>query len=188
MTHQLRIAHDAILVGIGTVLCDNPQLSARHLPPALTEYCNPRPVVLDPKLRIPLDARLLVGPNADSCLLMPWIVVGPGACVEKCRAVEQMGATVICIKDVDAEGRPKLHAVVAELERRGIRRLMVEGGAHIISAFLAEQQLVHTLVITIAPVFVGTAEGVPVTTTHGNNIMRHVSPLVYEQFGCDVVL
>ncbi|KAJ2743612.1 hypothetical protein GGI20_003618 [Coemansia sp. BCRC 34301] len=187
MTHRLRATHDAILVGIGTVLCDDPQLSARLLPPTKDFYRNPQPVVLDPALRIPLNARLLVGPRTDTSLKMPWIVVGPHADPQKRRDVEELGATVVVVEKVDDCGRPLLASVVGELEKRGVRRLMVEGGAQIIAAFLAASpQLVHRLIITIAPVFVGTAEGVP-ATTNGHNLPA-IRPLVYEQFDCDTVM
>ncbi|KAJ2455069.1 2,5-diamino-6-(ribosylamino)-4(3H)-pyrimidinone 5'-phosphate reductase [Coemansia sp. RSA 2424] len=185
MTHQLRATHDAILVGIGTVLCDDPQLSVRHVPPT-SMHQNPQPVVLDTMLRIPLDARLLVGPRDDTRLKMPWIVVGPRADPEKRRAVEELGATVIVVNAVDGSGRIKLESVVGALETRGAKRLMVEGGAKVIAAFLGDApELVHRLVVTIAPVFVGAGEGVPAV---GGCHFPVVKPLAYEQFGCDVVM
>ncbi|KAJ2086573.1 2,5-diamino-6-(ribosylamino)-4(3H)-pyrimidinone 5'-phosphate reductase [Coemansia sp. S100] len=183
MTHRMRATHDAILVGIGTVLCDNPQLSARLLPTGELP-CHPQPVVLDPMLRTPADARLLTGPKDDAGLKMPWIVAGPNADPGRRRLLEQLGATVIMVNDVDDEGRPRLGKVVGELERRGVRTLMVEGGAQIIRAFLRSERMVHKLVITIAPVYIGSAEGVPAVDT----VLPHIRPLAYEQFGCDVVM
>ncbi|KAJ2886829.1 2,5-diamino-6-(ribosylamino)-4(3H)-pyrimidinone 5'-phosphate reductase [Coemansia aciculifera] len=183
MTHRMRATHDAILVGIGTVLCDNPQLSARLLPAGETP-CHPQPVVLDPMLRTPVDARLLAGPKDNPDLKMPWIVAGPNADSGKRRLLEELGATVIVINDVDGEGRPRLGKVVGELERRGAKRLMVEGGAQVIRAFLRSERMVHRLIITIAPVYIGAAEGVPAVDT----VLPHIRPLAYEQFGCDVVM
>src|SRR5205823_12555295 len=69
LTHQLRAAHDAILVGIGTVLADNPRLSVR-----LVEGKDPQPIVADSRLRLPLSANLLYQHP-----LSPWIASGDQA-------------------------------------------------------------------------------------------------------------
>ncbi|KAJ1957451.1 2,5-diamino-6-(ribosylamino)-4(3H)-pyrimidinone 5'-phosphate reductase, partial [Dipsacomyces acuminosporus] len=72
MTHCLRTMHDGIMVGIGTVLCDNPRLSARLVPKDEQEaVANPQPIVLDTHLRIPTQASLLTGPKHSSKLKMP---------------------------------------------------------------------------------------------------------------------
>ncbi|KAJ2469314.1 2,5-diamino-6-(ribosylamino)-4(3H)-pyrimidinone 5'-phosphate reductase [Coemansia sp. RSA 2322] len=187
MTHRMRAHHDAILVGIGTVLADDPQLSARLLPSSEMP-CHPQPVVLDPHLRMPATARLLSGPRADPRLHSPWIIAGPHADPAKRQELQRLGATVISVDQVDQQGRPLLDAVAAELSRRGVRRLMVEGGAHIIQAFLASV-LVNTLVVTIAPVFVGVG-GVTAACASAAHAQTfpNIRPLAYEQFGTDVVM
>jgi 3,4-dihydroxy 2-butanone 4-phosphate synthase/GTP cyclohydrolase II len=80
MTHQLRAAHSAILVGIGTVLADNPRLTAR-----VAGGENPQPVVLDSRLRLPLDARLLQTGS-------PWIATTYSADPQRCALLAQAGA------------------------------------------------------------------------------------------------
>ncbi|KAJ1730171.1 2,5-diamino-6-(ribosylamino)-4(3H)-pyrimidinone 5'-phosphate reductase [Coemansia biformis] len=186
MTHRLRTMHDAILVGVGTVAFDDPQLTARLLPPAeIAVAHHPQPVVLDPHLRTPLGARLLSGPRDSPRLRMPWLVAGPDHDRARRAELERCGATVVVVDDCDAAGRPRLDAVAAELHRRGIARLMVEGGARIIQAFL-DSRLVDLLLVTVAPVLVGSA-GVPAATDVDASSPTIV-PVLYEQFGRDVVM
>ena len=84
MTHQLRAAHDSILVGIGTVMADNPQLTVR-----LTKGPDPLPVVLDSQLRFPSNSNLLKNKIA------PLIATTVAACPQKQRELEESGARII---------------------------------------------------------------------------------------------
>ncbi len=142
-THQLRATHAAILVGIGTVLADDPQLTVR-----LVDGAHPQPVVLDSQLRLPLAARLLKHPTHR-----PLIVTGPQASEPRRRALEEAGAHVVRAP-LDANGRIQLKTALGLLRSLGLESLMVEGGARVITAFLAEK-LVDRVAITIAPRFVG---------------------------------
>jgi len=142
-THQLRATHAAILVGIGTVLVDDPQLTVR-----LVDGAHPQPVVLDSQLRLPLAARLLKHPTHR-----PLIVTGPQASEPRRRALEEAGAHVVRAP-LDANGRIQLKTALGLLRSLGLESLMVEGGARVITAFLAEK-LVDRVAITIAPRFVG---------------------------------
>lgn len=144
VTHELRAAHDAILVGAGTACRDNPRLTVR-----LAEGENPLRVVVDSGLRLPLDAAVLAGEAAPGTLL----AVTGKATGERCRAVRGLGATVVEVAD-DGTGRVDLAALLAELGRRGVGSVMVEGGAEIITCLLA-QRLVDRLVLCIAPKILG---------------------------------
>lgn len=143
LTHQLRAAHDAILVGRGTVLTDNPRLHVR-----LVEGRDPQPVILDSHLRVPLDANLITRRASP-----PWIAATDQADQEKQLALEAAGARILRLP-ADGDGRVSLPALLNRLGELGINSLMVEGGARVITSFLAER-LVDGLVLTIAPVFVG---------------------------------
>ncbi|KAJ2710677.1 2,5-diamino-6-(ribosylamino)-4(3H)-pyrimidinone 5'-phosphate reductase, partial [Coemansia spiralis] len=146
---------------------------------------HPQPVVLDPHLRTSPAARLLIGPRTDPRLRAPWLVASPDHDRSRRAELESCGATIIVIDDCDAAGRPRLGAVLAALHRRGVSRLMVEGGARIIQAFL-DAHLVDLLLVTIAPVFVGSA-GVPAIAA-ADPESPAVVPALYEQFGRDVVM
>ncbi|KAJ2857189.1 2,5-diamino-6-(ribosylamino)-4(3H)-pyrimidinone 5'-phosphate reductase [Coemansia erecta] len=181
MTHWMRASHDGILVGIGTVLTDDPRLNARLVLP-IDQPGHPRPIVLDPRLRFPTDARLLQN-NRDN---MPWIVTGPQHDRYRRAELEALGAHVVVVDLCDDMGRPRVSDVLKELAQRGIRHLMVEGGAQIIQAFL-ESQLVDSLVVTIAPALVG-SRGVPAVPASDGIQALKIVPRAYEQFGVDVVL
>ncbi len=143
MTHELRAQHDAILVGIETVLADDPRLTVR-----LAEGPNPIPVVLDSRLRIPLDARLL-GNGA----VRPWIATTDLADAGRQRRLEAAGARVMRLP-ANPSGQVDLTALLGQFSQAGIRSLMVEGGARVITSFLSAH-LVDRLVLTIAPLLVG---------------------------------
>ena len=137
LTHHLRSLHDGILVGIGTVLADDPQLTVRECPGP-----SPQPIVLDSQLRIPAHARLCA-PGQRRC----WVLSSVGA------SSSRADIDIIDLPG-DAQGHIALVDALQALWARGIRSLMVEGGANVITAFL-KAQLVDALVLTVAPVFAG---------------------------------
>jgi 3,4-dihydroxy 2-butanone 4-phosphate synthase/GTP cyclohydrolase II len=141
-THRLRANHDAILVGVGTVLADNPRLTVRLVPGN-----SPQPVVLDTHLRFPSGAALLDQPR------LPWIVTGPEVNAAKRMALQDKGVSVLALP-LDAAGRVTLPALLAVLRARGVRRLMVEGGAAVLTSFLVGRW-VDFLAVTVSPLLVG---------------------------------
>ena len=140
LTHILRANHDAILIGIGTLLVDNPQLTVRRV-----EGENPRPVILDSKLRTPIDSVLMQS--------NPWIATAENADQAKANNLTSMGAKLIYLP-ASQEGYLHLPALMESLHREGSRRLMVEGGARVLASFL-ESQLVDFIVVTISPLILG---------------------------------
>lgn len=140
--HELRATHDAVLVGIGTVLHDNPRLTVR-----LVDGPDPFRVVADSTLRIPLDCHLLADrPERTIC------VVGPGAPAERVAAVRKLGARVLAGRACGAG--LDLADALGQLYGLGIRSLMVEGGSAIITSLL-RARLVDRLVVCIAPMVLG---------------------------------
>ncbi len=146
-THQLRAAHQAILVGIGTVLSDNPRLTVR-----LVEGQNPQPVILDSRLRCPHTSNLVQ--NAMQPL---WIMAGQHVDPVRQTQLESRGVKIIKVAQED-DGKINLYATLQHLARQGIQSLMVEGGAQVITSFL-KARLVDQVVLTIAPMFVGGLQG-----------------------------
>ena len=127
MVHGLRARYDAILVGIGTVLADNPELTCRL--PGMGNR-SPVRVVLDRQARLPVASRLVRG-AAD---VPVWVIAGNDADPVRVEALTSAGVLVIRVPPCDA-GIDPLVAVTA-LANRGITRLMVEGGAQVAASFL----------------------------------------------------
>jgi 3,4-dihydroxy 2-butanone 4-phosphate synthase/GTP cyclohydrolase II len=142
MTHQLRAMHDAILVGIGTLLADDPRLTVR-----LVQGQDPQPIVMDSHLRIPLEAGLLQNTRR------PWIACLEDANPKKSAELEALGVNLLHIS-ADSAGCVSAPALLERLAHININSLMVEGGARVISTFL-QHKLVDRIVLTVAPVFLG---------------------------------
>ncbi|MEK6574438.1 MAG: dihydrofolate reductase family protein [Chloroflexota bacterium] len=171
MTHELRTQHDGILVGIGTVLVDDPRLTVRH---AIGR--NPQPIVLDSKLRIPLTAALVKHPDR-----LPWLAAtDPDP--ERQSALEALGARVYRLPS-DTSGRVGLVALLDLLGGLGLKTLMVEGGARVITAFLT-QRLANRLVLTVSPRLIG---GVRAVDTLGESGVE-LKNVHYRQLGSDMIV
>jgi len=147
-THALRAMHDAIVVGCGTVVADNPSLTTR-----LVDGPSPRPVVFDTSLRIPSTSALI---KARGSLAEGAVVVcsdGPmdDAMLARKAALESAGA-VICPCNRAAGFRAALERVH---ERFRLKSFMVEGGAKLITSALQCAPPVDRVVVTVAPRMVG---------------------------------
>lgn len=170
LTHQLRSMHDGILVGIGTVLSDDPQLTVRHW-----LGLSPQPIVLDSQLRIPARARLCCLPD-KRC----WVLTTEDE-------PEAMQGLEITTLKSDSDGRVCLARALELLYSKGIKSLMVEGGANVITAFL-KARLADAVVITIAPHLVGGYKAVGELDIAQRVELPQIAPLFSEKLGDDLVL
>ncbi|MCC6456429.1 MAG: GTP cyclohydrolase II [Caldilineaceae bacterium] len=169
VTHQLRARHDAILVGIGTLLADNPQLTVR-----LVEGPDPQPIIVDSHLRLPVDARIFSHPKS------PWIATLDTESAAA-HTLRERGITLLSLPST-LDGKVNLKALFSLLGDKGIRSVMVEGGASIIAS-LIRQQLAHYAIITIAPRFV---PGISVLTP-GSQATAALHHVTYTQAGNDII-
>jgi diaminohydroxyphosphoribosylaminopyrimidine deaminase/5-amino-6-(5-phosphoribosylamino)uracil reductase len=135
--HRLRSLVDAVLVGVGTALADDPQLTVRHV-------AGPHPVrvVLDPKGRLPGCAKVF---TCDGVRRL--VVTAEGTRCAVTRDVEMLALPA-------SDGRIAPRAILAALAERGLRRVLIEGGAETVSCFLAAGCL-DRLHVTIAPIIIG---------------------------------
>lgn len=115
--HQLRATHDAILVGVETVLADNPRLTTR-----LSEGkgADPLRIILDTHLRTPATAHVATGHSLIFTTSKPTSI----------------GQAEVIQITPDASGRPAISAVLEALEERGITSLLIEGGGRVAAAFV----------------------------------------------------
>jgi len=149
--HLLRARHDAVLIGSGTALADDPELTCRL---SGLEERRPVRILLDRNLSLPLTAKLVVSAASHPT----WIVVGPDVAVARGTAYRDAGVELI-EGSLDAKGRLDLTAVMAELGRRGLTRILVEGGSRLTAALLAED-LVDRLLWFRSPGIIG-GDGIP---------------------------
>jgi len=149
--HALRASHDAIMVGTGTVLADDPQLTCRL--PGLGGR-SPVRVVVDRHLRIPPAARLIA-----SARRVPTWILTLGSADPARRATFLASGVVVIDVDPDRESQIDLAAALGVLGERGITRLLVEGGARLAAAFF-RAGLVDRLAWVHAPLLIG-GDGIP---------------------------
>ena len=140
--HRLRTAHDTIMVGIGTVLSDDPRLTVR-----LAKGKSPIPIIVDSKLRIPLEAQVLA--SHDHVI----IATTSKSDLDKANALRELRADVLSIKE-DTEGQISMKDLLRILAKRKIASVLVEGGSGIITSLFRER-LADRLVVCIAPKILG---------------------------------
>lgn len=166
--HELRRDNQAILVGIGTVLKDNPRLTCR-----IPGGRNPIRVVLDGALRLPLDSALAT--TLDQAPTLVYTL--PGVLEDRRRELEGLGVEVIPVASAPGVD---LGAVLDDLGARGIETLFVEGGAAVLTAFLS-QGLANRAVVVTAPFLLG--QGIEAIGDLGNRILAQAPrPLSWKRW------
>jgi riboflavin-specific deaminase-like protein len=149
--HRLRALVDAVVVGAGTVLADDPQLTVRHCPGP-----NPLRVVLDPLRKLPLQRRLFCDGQAPTLVLasIPALAPDPEAAPnpDPDPAAGRTETALLSVSDDGSGFAPA--AVLSLLAARGAQRILVEGGGITVSRFLAAGAL-DRLHVVVAPMLIG---------------------------------
>ena len=178
LVHEMRSRHDAIAVGINTVLRDDPLLTAR-----IPGGHDPVRVVVDSRLRIPLDAQVLTGPS-DAPVIVATTSQAP---IEKIQKLESLGTEVLVLDGQD--GKVDLRKLLEELGKRDILSVLVEGGGTLIAGFV-EAGLVDKVAAFVAPLIIGGNGPSPV---EGTGVARladapHLTQVSIRQVGRDVLI
>ncbi len=177
--HAMRGRHDAVLVGVGTVLADNPELTCR-----IEGFTAPHPIriVVDSHLRTPLMSKLVRG----AAQYPLWILHRDGADPARKKALEQAGVKLLeipgCAAGVD------LPEAMKQLAKRGITRLLAEGGGTI-AAGLLRDHLVDRLAWFHAPAIIG-GDGWPSAQGFGVKQLADMPrfiPMAQERWGDDML-
>ncbi|CAH0015506.1 unnamed protein product [Clonostachys rhizophaga] len=199
MTHYLRSRHSAILVGINTMLADDPGLNCR----ISGASSQPRPIIIDPHLRwTPKRSDKVLQICRAGQGLAPIVLTGlqPEQWPENSISVlTEHGGKLIHVepKKTASGGRGRFdwHDILDVLSREGLSSLMVEGGAQIINSLLDSQyhSLVDSVIVTIAPTWLGEG-GVVVSPARAHDEQgvpipaARLSDVKWHPFGEDVVL
>ena len=144
LVHRLRSFHDAVLVGVDTIIQDDPQLDVR-----LVKGKNPYKIIVDSRLRTPLNSNILKGRAALSTIIATTALSSP----KRIRLFRSKGAEVWILRR-DSSNQVDMSNLIFELGRKGIRSILVEGGTKIIQSFL-KKRLVDHIFIFIAPKIIG---------------------------------
>ena len=179
--HRLRDRVDAILVGSGTALADDPSLTTR-LPGGRGR--DPLRVVLDTALRLPAMAKMLTQESAGRTM----IFCGPQSAANKVKALAAAGALIRPVS-LHPGGGLDLKLVLRQLGSEGITSVLVEGGGTVHGALL-RAGLVDEVKMFVAPIFLG-ADGVPVADRLGVTVINaapRLSEVRTRRFGDDVLI
>ncbi|THX22932.1 putative riboflavin biosynthesis protein Rib7 [Aureobasidium pullulans] len=201
MTHYLRCRHDAIMVGVGTAIADNPSLNCRIQ--GVGGYGGeglvgqPRPVVVDPLGRWQLTPETKILKLAkEGRGKAPWILTTKTPDSENARLLEEVGGCYIVLGSRTGASEERTSMTWLDMLRsigtRGIGSIMVEGGGVIINSLLSAENAEHisSVIVTIAPTWLGQG-GVVVSPprTEGSSLpVARLRKTKWQQLGDDVVL
>jgi diaminohydroxyphosphoribosylaminopyrimidine deaminase / 5-amino-6-(5-phosphoribosylamino)uracil reductase len=177
--HLLRNEVDAILVGIGTVLADDPMLTTR----LATGGKNPIRVVLDSDLKTPLEAKIM-----DTTEAKTWIVAKEGADQAKAKVLEEKGIEIIYVPKTNSG--LDLAELLNKLYEKGVTDLLVEGGSEINGSFL-RAGLINKYFIYVAPKILGGRDSLaPFTGDNVESMDEALNVTIHsvENFGEDILI
>jgi 2,5-diamino-6-(ribosylamino)-4(3H)-pyrimidinone 5'-phosphate reductase len=175
--HEIRKRVDAIMVGIGTVLDDDPRLSVHKIPGKKDD--NPLRVVVDSTARTPIDARIL---NKDAGTV---IAISDAAPDDRVKIIKEKAEVIVC-----GENKVDLGCLLEELYKKGVKTLLLEGGATL-NWGMFEKGLVDDVMVAISPTIVGGKDALSLVEGAGFEKIRDGVKLKLKKhytLGSDIIL
>lgn len=177
--HRLRDRVDAIMVGVGTVLNDDPKLTTR-----LPGGRDPLRIVVDSQLRTPPAAALL---HLDSSAETLIAHISSAPMERRSRLIENRAAL---LETAESDGRVDLHDLLFQLGRRGVQSILLEGGAQLNAAFL-KADLIDRMMVFVAPKMIGGTGGFGIFAGEGFARLadaKQLQDIRFRQFGDDILI
>lgn len=178
--HALRANHDAVMVGVGTAIADDPDLTCRL--PGLADR-SPVRIVMDSHMRLPLDSRLVAHAGESPT----WLIAVAGGASARRAALAEAGIRIIEVA-AESTGRVDVAAALTALAAAGLTRLLVEGGGDL-AASLLRAGLVDRMVWVRAPMVIG-GDGVPAVAALGVSALAEApifEPVTVDRVAMDVL-
>ena len=181
VVHQMRDSLDAVMVGVGTVVADDPLLTTRL---KKSGGRDPARIIVDTHLRIPVHARVLNHSSESET----FIAYGEGVFEEKLEAVKGEGVSPLCCPTKN--GRVDLQSLMAILGDMGITSLLVEGGATLMASMIGDR-LIDKFCVFQSPKILGGGDGIPMVSGKGPKRMDgciRLKDVEIKQLGEDILL
>jgi len=164
IVHRFRDQVDGIVVGIGTILKDDPLLTAR-----IKKGRDPFRIILDSRLRIPEEAKVIE--NSPSKTIIATTEAAPR---DKAERLEKKGVRILVLDS--KQGRVNLRSCLSRLGEMGMMSLMVEGGSQVNGSFL-DEGLVDRLLLFLSPKLIGDSKAIGIFGGNGVETLREAIPL-----------
>ncbi len=179
--HRVRGAVDAVMIGLKTAIVDDPELTVRHV-----EGDNPTRVVIDPLGDLPADSRLVRTAGETPT----WVLCGAAANPDNVSRLRDLGVTVVQVAGEACGHEMDLGSGCRELRKRGVRRVLMEGGGGL-AAQLFAANLVHQVMVFIAPKVIGGERAKSPVAGAGVDVVHDAwkfGEMFHEPIGDDVIV
>lgn len=184
--HQLRARYDAVMIGVNSILQDNPQLNCKAL-----RGCDPWRIIIDSQGRTPPTSKLFLRSDPTESRAPVLIAISYGAHEEHLRSLRHAGAEILhCPDEGSSEPKVDLFRLMGQLNKRGITSVLLEGGGTLRAAAL-EAGIVDKMTFIVAPKIIGGSDARSAFEGNGATIISEawqLNNLEHSRLGSDLLL